>query len=47
MKNITFKEQINQFLKNKTKGNPCYVYAWIRLRKRLSACVRRLDLAHT
>ena len=27
MKNITFNEQINQFLKNKAKGNPHYAHA--------------------
>ena len=46
MKNITFNEKINQFLKNKAKGNPRYAYTWISLHTRLSAYVRRLDLVH-
>ena len=29
MKNITFNEQINLFLKNKAKGNPRYAHAKI------------------
>jgi len=46
MKNITFNEQINQFLKNKAKGNPRYVYTRISLRTQLFACVCRPNVVH-
>ena len=44
LKNITFNKQINQNLKNKTKGR--YVHTRISLRMQLSACVHSPDLAH-
>jgi len=40
MKNVTFNEKINQFLKNKTKGNPCFAHASIRLRTQARSCTR-------
>ena len=35
MKNITFNVQINLFLKNKAKGNPCYAHTKINPRARI------------
>jgi len=46
MKNITFKEKLNLFLKSKANGIPHYAHSRISLRMQLSACVCRLDLVH-